>query len=108
VLSEESKPKANNLNLFYENCQVIVAESGDKGLKEIRKNGIKLILLDLIMPDMNGWEVLRQIRQMDKHYNVIILTAYAYDDLMEKVIKEKPEKIIDKVEFEIGMLSPYL
>jgi DNA-binding response OmpR family regulator len=97
-----------NLNLFYQNYQIILAESGEIGLKEIRNNGFSLILLDLIMPGMNGAEVLKQIRQMEKYYNVVILTAYAEDALMQQVKNENPEKIIDKVDFTMDMLSPFL
>lgn len=54
----------------------IEASDGEEALKtfEENKNKIKLILLDVMMPKLDGWSVLRQIRQ-ESNVPVIILTA---------------------------------
>lgn len=55
---------------------VIEAEDGEKALEvfEENKNKIGLILLDVMMPKLDGWSVLRQIRQTSK-VPIIMLTA---------------------------------
>ena len=55
---------------------ILEAEDGEKGLKvfEENKNKISLILLDVMMPKLDGWSVLRQIRQESK-VPIIMLTA---------------------------------
>ena len=55
---------------------VIEAEDGEKALEifEENKNKIGLILLDVMMPKLDGWSVLRQIRQNSK-VPIIMLTA---------------------------------
>ena len=55
---------------------VIEAEDGEKALEifEENKNKIGLILLDVMMPKLDGWSVLRQIRQ-DSKVPIIMLTA---------------------------------
>lgn len=55
---------------------VIEAEDGEKALEifEENKNKIGLILLDVMMPKLDGWSVLRQIRQSSK-VPIIMLTA---------------------------------
>ena len=55
---------------------VIEAEDGEKALEifEENKNKIGLILLDVMMPKLDGWSVLRQIRQESK-IPIIMLTA---------------------------------
>lgn len=56
--------------------QILEAEDGEKAIEvfEENKNKIKLILLDVMMPKLDGWSVLRKIRQ-DSNVPVIMLTA---------------------------------
>ena len=62
--------------LIKENCNVLEAEDGEIALDifEENKEKINLILLDVMMPKLDGWSVLRQIRQTSK-VPVIMLTA---------------------------------
>ena len=62
--------------LIKENCNVLEAEDGEQSLEifDSNKEKIKLILLDIMMPKLDGWSVLRQIRQQSK-VPVIMLTA---------------------------------
>ena len=57
--------------------EIIEAEDGEKALElfEDKKNNIALILLDVMMPKLDGWSVLRQIRQTDSNVPIIMLTA---------------------------------
>ena len=56
--------------------QILEAEDGEKAIEifETNKNKIKLILLDVMMPKLDGWSVLRKIRQ-ESNVPVIMLTA---------------------------------
>ena len=54
---------------------VLLAENGWKGLELYRQEHPDVIVLDLIMPGMDGIEVLRQIRSMDVHQRVIVVTG---------------------------------
>ena len=62
--------------LLKENFKVLEAEDGEKALQifEEEREKINLILLDVMMPKLDGWSVLRQIRQESK-VPVIMLTA---------------------------------
>ena len=64
--------------LLKENCKVLEAEDGEEALKVFEENEKKIgiILLDVMMPKLDGWSVLRQIRQMSR-VPVIMLTARA-------------------------------
>jgi two-component system response regulator VicR len=55
------------------------AQGGREGLKAMQENPPDLVLLDLMMPDMDGWEVYRQIKANDhlKEIPVIAVTAKA-------------------------------
>lgn len=56
--------------------QILEAEDGEKAIEvfEENRNKIKLILLDVMMPKLDGWSVLRKIRQ-ESNLPVIMLTA---------------------------------
>ena len=49
--------------LEINSLKVSIEETGDGGLKRILKNDIDLIILDLMLPDMDGFEVCRKIRR---------------------------------------------
>lgn len=63
--------------LLQKNYQILEAEDGEKALQVYKENQnkINLILLDVMMPKLDGWSVLRQIRQEDKAIPIIMLTA---------------------------------
>ena len=62
--------------LSVKGYNILEAEDGEKALEiyEKNKNNIKIILLDIMMPKLDGWSVLRQIRQESK-VPIIMLTA---------------------------------
>ena len=57
--------------------EIIAAERGSQGLEKVFQETPDLILLDVMMPDMDGFEVLRQVRGNAKTSNipVIMFTA---------------------------------
>lgn len=63
--------------LTQKNYNILEAEDGEKALKVYNenKNKINLILLDVMMPKLDGWSVLRQIRQENKTLPIVMLTA---------------------------------
>ena len=62
--------------LVAKDYSILEAEDGEKALEvfEENKNKINLVLLDVMMPKLDGWSVLRQIRQESK-VPIIMLTA---------------------------------
>lgn len=66
--------------------QVMAAESGDAGWELIRKEKPDLVLLDLLLPGINGIEISRRIKADEelKNIPVILLTASA-DDINTKM-----------------------
>lgn len=62
--------------LSIKGYQILEAEDGEKAVEifEENRNKIKLILLDVMMPKLDGWSVLRKIRQ-ESNVPVIMLTA---------------------------------
>jgi DNA-binding response OmpR family regulator len=70
-----------NLQLIS-NYTVITASRGKKGIRAALKESPDLILLDVMMPGMDGFEVLKRLKRNEKTYNipVIMLTAKSDDE----------------------------
>lgn len=66
-----------SLILKSQNIKVEGVNSGKEGLDLMRQNPPDAVLLDVMMPEMDGWEVYKQMRSDDKlkHIPVIIVTA---------------------------------
>ncbi len=62
--------------LEMENYSVDCAATGEEGLNRIAERPFDLVLLDFALPDKNGLEILRDIRERDRDLSVIMITAY--------------------------------
>ncbi len=84
--NESIRIQLNEL-LTKENYQVFTANDVDEALIEIEKNQPDLILLDIILPKMDGFELLKNIRTIEKskHIPVFVLTA---KEITKKELKE--------------------
>lgn len=75
VEDEEHLLKIIQLNLELEGYAVTTATTGIEALKEFRKKNFDLILLDVMLPEMNGFDVCEEIRKENKDVPVLFLTA---------------------------------
>ncbi len=96
--------------------EVLVAEDGEKGLEQVRLHKPSLVLLDLGLPRMSGFEVLRKIREdvsLDK-VRVVIFSVTGEENHVEKalgmgangyVLKggHTPRQVIEVIQ---GLLNP--
>ena len=60
--------------LTPEGYKIVLAHNGEEGLEKIKETEPDIVLLDIMMPGMNGYEVLRILRQ-ESNIPVIMLTA---------------------------------
>ena len=56
---------------------IFLAGSGKEALETIKKNIIDLVLLDMRLPDVNGLDVLKKVKELDSEILVIMMTAYS-------------------------------
>ena len=72
------------INLKRAGYEAIEAETGEEALAQLKRNpDIKVALLDIMLPDMDGFEVCRRIRAGDNNIGIIMLTARTQE--MDKV-----------------------
>ncbi|NDJ52037.1 MAG: response regulator [Chloroflexi bacterium] len=72
----------------FHGAEVITARDGQEGLRQLENRQPDLILLDLSMPNMDGWEMHRRIRDDErlKEIPIIAVTAHAMVGDYERVI----------------------
>lgn len=92
IVVDDEQEIVNTLSAFLlrKGFQVSSALNGQEALSLIEKEDADLILLDLIMPGLNGAEVAKIIKQTHPHTKVIVVTAYP-----EKGEFLKKESLID-------------
>jgi len=66
--------------LVYHGYEVDFADEGPVGLKKAQTGQFDLILLDVMLPGMDGFEICNRIRQDDREQPIIMLTAKTSDD----------------------------
>jgi twitching motility two-component system response regulator PilH len=87
------------------NAEIITAQNGPDGIALARKEKPDLILLDIIMPDMNGWEVLKvlKIDEVCSRIPVIVFTATDYS-ISDSMAKENGAAVICRKPFQLHQL----
>jgi DNA-binding response OmpR family regulator len=100
ILCIEDEPEMIDLiRLILERkgFEVLGAVGGHEGLEAIRSEKPDLILLDLMMPDVDGWEVYRQMKADSElqHIPVVVVTAKAQS--IDKVLGLHIAKVDDYV-----------
>jgi two-component system response regulator AtoC len=70
-------------HLSKQGFDVQLAEEGEEGVRKFREFGPDVVILDVRLPDLDGLEVLRQIRDLNKKTYVLMMTAY--DDMKTTV-----------------------
>ena len=85
LIVEDSQEIARfiELELKYEGYEVLISHRGRQGLEMAIDKDIDLIILDLMLPELSGLEILRRLRK-EKNIPVILLTAK--DDISDKVM----------------------
>ncbi len=79
LIVEDESALADGLkfNFEQEGFEAVVAGDGDAALKSFRQANprFNLVLLDLMLPGMNGYEICREIRLIDKQVPILVLSA---------------------------------
>jgi DNA-binding NtrC family response regulator len=75
------------LLLTSEGYEVELAHNGTDGLHKLENRGYDLVLLDLMMPDRSGMDVLQEVRERDRETPIFMITAYGSVEAAVKALK---------------------
>ncbi|MFS0654399.1 response regulator transcription factor [Bacillus sp. 179-C3.3 HS] len=76
VVEDEKKiARVLSLELEYEGYEVTVKETGALGLEALKEESFDLVLLDVMLPELSGLEVLRRVRKTNNTTPIILITA---------------------------------
>ena len=85
-----------SLNLKEEGYEVVEAADGKTALGLVKEKSFDVALIDLRLTDMNGLEVMRQLRQISPQTSVIILTGYATLDSAIEALRQGAHDYVTK------------
>ncbi len=100
ILCIEDEPEMIDLIrliLSWRGFEVVGAGGGKEGLEKVRENPPDLILLDLMMPDMDGWEVYQQIKADEKTKEIPVIVVTAKAQSIDKVLGLHIAKVDDYI-----------
>lgn len=93
---EESMCNFMEIMLSKEGYMVETADSGKKGVSRIKESNYDLVIADLNMPEMDGIEVLKEVKKHKHDQELIVMTAYASVDTAIEAMKQGATDYITK------------
>jgi len=82
--------------LEYRGYRVITAENGEEAVRLFKESRIDMLLLDVIMPGMNGVEAYRIIKEISPDIRVLFTSGYTAEVLDRELIQEKDVRLLHK------------
>ena len=98
LLVDDEEDITANLSPFLERSgfQVSVAANGEEALQKVQETEPDLVVMDVLMPKMNGREALRRLRQMDNWTPVILLTQVGESIERAMALEEGADDYLNK------------
>ncbi len=108
LIVDDDKTSRDVLKLSLEkNYNVDLAVNGVQAIDKLLKNDYNVVVCDLIMDDVDGFDVLEKIKELDKDIYFILITAYGTGDIAVKSIQEGAFEYLSKP-FKISTLKNIL
>lgn len=92
VEDEESLRETLKLNLELENYEVVASATGKDGLKRFREQHFDLLMLDVMLPEVDGFQIAEQVRLTNTSVPILMLTAK--DASADRIAGLKKERMI--------------
>ena len=97
LLVDDDREFREEFTESFSDYEVVPAGDGQEALKILsRPNEIDLVLMDVLMPGLNGIEVLKRIRNNWPELGIIILTGYSSKDVAIEALKAHADEYIEK------------
>jgi len=90
LIVDDNKELCANLSdiLEMEKYEVFTAYDGFQALEKTKKESFDLVLMDIKMPAMNGVETFKKLKNIEPKTPVIMMTAFAMDELVKDALRE--------------------
>ncbi len=82
--------------LSFEGYEVVLAATGEDGVKKVEEEKPDVVLMDISLPGINGTEALKRIRTINPIQSVIMLTAFATVENAIQALKEGASDFVKK------------
>ena len=69
--------------IFKDEYQILEAENGKQAMEQLEQQKVHIVLLDLCMPVMDGFEVIHEMKQQEKYADIPIVAKTAIDEKTE-------------------------
>ena len=97
--AENRQSTSNILSIIFAN--IIIAVDGQDGLNKFKENNIDLIITDINMPNLNGIEMIKEIKKIDRNCDFIFLSANDDRKILLECIPLQPNGFLVKpIDFE--------
>ena len=90
--------------LSFEGYEIITANCAEQGLKRLEEHDPDLVILDMVMPRMNGQETFEKIRQLEPEMKVLLSSGYNKESQIEELMEKGCNGFILKP-FDVATLS---
>ncbi|HID39551.1 MAG TPA: sigma-54-dependent Fis family transcriptional regulator [Calditrichaeota bacterium] len=90
LLIDDEPAQITSIKSFLKrrNYTVLSANSGSEGMAVVREGNVDLVLTDFRMPDMNGLEVVKALKEFNPEIPVVVITAFSDTEDAVQVMKE--------------------
>lgn len=98
VVEDEFSIRKIFSEIFEDYCSIQLAANGTEAIKSLDNSVPDLIILDIMMPEISGFDLLGKIRQ-DKKFNqtiIIVVTALNDQETKKKALKEGADDVVVK------------
>jgi CheY-like chemotaxis protein len=92
--------------LTQEGCEVLVATGGREALARLETAAVDLVLSDVVMPDLDGYELFQEARRRHPGVPVVLMTAFHFDK--DHIIKRSKMAGLDDVIYKKPIDPPRL
>lgn len=97
IEDEKEMLELTRIVLEREGYEMLAAVGGAEGIEAVKREKPDLVLLDLMMPDVDGWEVYRQMKADKEVADIPVIIITARTQSIDKVLGLKVAKVADYI-----------
>ena len=82
---EETKEITEKLTNDKNSVKIYTATNGKEAIDELQKNSFDLLIVDLVLAEIDGFEVIEQAKQINNEIKIIVISALSSETFIKKV-----------------------